>query len=262
MLRYILLWFQFLKMSWMADMEYRLNFVVRIFGELVWYTAQLSIFEVLFTHTNSLYGWDIHSIRVFMGTIFLVDVFNMIFLHENMDYISSLVRKGDLDLYLVKPINSQFMVTMRKVSVAYIFNMFLIFAYLLWGISGLNHPVSVGQVLLYILMVLVGVLIFYSVRFLFAMIVIILQEAGNIQFVWYQIFRLGTRPDILYPRFLRLMVLTLLPVGFFASVPSRILVEGISFELIAAGLFIALVSFFLSSFLWKRALRSYSSASS
>jgi len=262
MLRYLRIWSQFIKMSAMADAEYRLNFVVRIFGEMVWYTAQLSVFEVLYTHTNTLNGWDIHAMRVFMGSLFVGDVLYMIFFMENMDALSNLVRKGELDLYLVKPINSQFMVSCRKIGVAYSLNFLIVLGYLLWAVSSLPGTFSVPQIAAFALLVLCGVVISYCLRFLFGMLVLVLHDAGNIQFVWYQLYRLATRPDILYPDYLRYFVLTILPVAFIASVPSKILVQGLSWQWFAAG--IAVSSFFLmmTSFLWHRALRRYSSASS
>lgn len=246
----------------MADIEYRLNFVVKIGGEFFWYLAQLSVFEVLFLHTKTLKGWDVSSMRVFMGTLFLVDVFYMIFCYENMEYLSSLVRKGDLDLYLVKPISSQFMVSFRKISVPYILNLFLILGYLTWAISHLAVPVTVIQVLTYGVMVLSGFCMLYSLRFMFGMIVVLFQDASNVQFVWHQLFRLATRPDILYPKYLRFVLLTLLPVGFFASVPSRILVEGVSAKFLLVGPIMAAALLFISSRAWIRVLKSYSSASS
>lgn len=261
-MRYIKLWLQFLKISAMADAEYRMNFVVRVFGEFFWYAAQLSVFEVLYTHTDSLNGWDINAVRVFMGTLFLVDGLYMVLFVENLDHFSSLVRKGDLDLYLVKPINSQFMVSCRKVASVYLVNLVLVIGYLIWGLGRLNHPISLEQILAYIVMCICGVLICYCCRLLFGMLVFFLHEAGNIQFIWYSLYRLGTRPDVLYPRYLQIFIMTVIPVAFFASVPSKIFIEGMQWSLVGQALVVTIVFFTLTAYLWKIALRNYASASS
>lgn len=262
MTRYLRLWLSFLKMSWMADIEYRLNFTVRILGEVVWYAAQLSVFEVLYTHTSTISGWDVHSMRVFMGTLFFADVVYMILFSENLDMFFSLVRKGDLDLYLLKPVNSQFMVSCRKVSVAYIVNMLMVLVYLIWGILNLNHAVSPLQLLGYATMILLGVVTIYSLRFMFSTLAIIFQDFTSIQFIWHQLYRLGTRPDILYPSFLRLFIMTLFPVAFFASVPARVLIEGFDIYMLLASLVFGLGFLALSNRAWEAALKKYSSASS
>lgn len=262
MKRYWHLWLSFLKISWMADIEYRVNIVMRVIGEIFWYVLQLSVFEVLYTHTNVIAGWDVYSMRVFMGTLFVVDVLYMILIHENMEAVWSMIRKGDLDLYLVKPVNSQFMISCRKVSVSYVFNLILILGYLGWAIANLRQPVSPLQFVLFPILILCGVMIYYSLRFMFATLTVILQEAGNIQFIWHQLFRLATRPDPIYPSFLRTAVLTIFPVAFLASVPARVIIEGVNWKLLIAAPVLAVGLLFLSNFLWEAALKRYSSASS
>jgi len=262
MRRYLHLIVAFAKMGWMADMEYRLNIVVRFLGELVWYVAQLSVFEVLYLHAPAISGWDVHAMRVFMGTLFLVDVLYMIFFHDNMDHIFQLVRKGELDLYLAKPVNSQFMVSFRHIRCSLVFNFLLVLGYLIWGVAHLSVPVTGLQVASFVVLLLSGLLCLYSFRFMFASLSVILQDAGNIHFVWYQLYRLATRPDPLYPSYLRLLVMTVLPMAFFASVPSRSLIEGFSWPLMASALFMSLTSFYVSTRWWKLALSRYVSASS
>jgi ABC-2 type transport system permease protein len=169
-MRYLRLWFSFLKMSAMADFEYRANIVLRVITEVVWYTMQLSVFEVLYTHTDSISGWTVQDMRVFMGTLFITDVTYMILFHENMDQIWSMVRKGDLDLYLVKPVNSQFMVSCRKVSVAYVFNWILVLAYLVWAVHAMDRPVGAWQILTFTVLAIFGVILCYVLRFMFSII--------------------------------------------------------------------------------------------
>jgi ABC-2 type transport system permease protein len=214
MKRYLKLWLSFLKMSAMADFEYRANIVLRVITEVIWYTMQLSVFEVLYTHTRSISGWTVNDMRVFMGSLFLTDVTFMIFFHENLDQLWSLVRKGDLDLYLVKPVNSQFMISCRKVSVAYLLNWLLVFAYLCWAVHGMDRPVGAAQILTFAVLCVTGVAMCYVLRFMFAILTVVMQDSGNIQFIWYQFYRLATRPDPIYPQFLRYIILTIFPVAF------------------------------------------------
>ena len=262
MKRYFRLWLSFLKMSAMADAEYRANIILRVMTEVIWYTMQLSVFEVLYTHTNSISGWTVHDMRVFMGTLFLTDVTFMILFHENMEQIWSIVRKGDLDLYLVKPINSQFMVSCRKISVAYLLNWILVFGYLIWAVQAMERPVGTWQILSFIILACTGVLLCYVLRFMFAILTVVMQEAGNIQFIWYQFYRLATRPDSIYPQFLRYIILSVFPVAFFASVPSRVLVEGVYWPYLVLAPLMATGALKLSNFLWEKALKHYASASS
>ena len=262
MRRYWRLWKSFLRASVLADTEYRLNIILRVIGETVWYVAQLSLFEVLFLHARSINGWTVHATRVFQGTLFLVDNLYMVIFYENMDQLIGIVRKGDLDLYLTKPVNAQFMLSLRKVSISYLPNTLLILGYLVWAIRGLPGTVGAGALLLYAGIGLCGLISYYAMRFLFATLVIVLQDAGNVQFLWHNLFRLGTRPDTLYPRPLRWLILTVIPVGFIASVPTRALIDERTSPLVWAAPLVSLFLLWTSSVVWTRALRHYASASS
>lgn len=261
-MRYFRLWLAFLKASWMADLEYRMNIVVRVAGEIVWYIVQLSVFEVLYLHTSKISGWDVRGMRVFMGSLFLVDNLYWLLFGENLDNLNAVVRKGDLDLYLTKPVNSQFMVSFRKVTISFAFNILLVSFYLGWAITQLErHPTS-AQLFGFLLLVISGVGCYYALRFMFSALVILIQDAGNVQFVWHQLFRLATRPDPIYPPAVRWLILTAFPVAFMASVPARILVEGIDPRLLLAAPAMAAGLVILSHRMWRWALRHYSSASS
>src|SRR4051812_35098284 len=120
--KYLTLFRSFFFVSLIADFEYRLNVFVRMFADCMWYAAQISVFEVLFSHTTRLGGWSVEETRVFLGVLFLVDAVWMLLFSENLDRFSDKVSKGDLDLLLTKPVNSQFMISFQRVSTAYLTN--------------------------------------------------------------------------------------------------------------------------------------------
>src|SRR5690606_1991337 len=70
-----------------------------------------------------------------------------------------------------------------------------------------------------------GVIIGYCCRFFFASTAVIFTRSENLQFLWYQIYKLGMRPDSIYQPWLKLLFMTLLPVAMIASVPARSVVE-------------------------------------
>jgi ABC-2 type transport system permease protein len=262
MRKYLRMLLGFFKASAMADLEYRLNFVVKVGTDIIWYTAQLSVFEVLFSHTRSISGWTLESMRVFMGVLFVTDALWMMLFSENLDRLSDKVRRGDLDLLLVKPVNSQFMMSLQRMNPAYLLNFFLVLIWLLWSLVQLPDPIHWGRVLLLIITVPCSLAISYSMRFFFSATALIFTRAENINYVWYQIYRLGTRPDTIYPSWLRYTVLTIVPVGFLASVPARLILSTPDLPLLTASVGLAIFLVYLSTRYWKFALKFYSSASS
>lgn len=260
--RYLHIFAGFFRASLMADLEYRLNLVVKILTDIIWYSAQLALFEVLFSHAKSISGWTIDSTRVFMGVLFLGDSLYMLFLSENLDRLTEKVRRGDLDLLLVKPVNSQFMLSFQKMSPAYIGNFLMAFAWLIWSLNRLPDPVSWSRLLILGIAIPGSLAISYSMRFFFSATSLIFVRAENINYLWYQLYRLGTRPDTIYPQWLRFMVLSFLPVAFIGSVPARLLLNAPDLGLIFATVAIPATTLFLTTKYWRYTLKFYSSASS
>lgn len=246
----------------MSDLEYRMNLLVKFVTDVIWYLAQLMVFEVLFRHTRTISGWTVESTRVFMGVLFVTDALYMMFLAENLDHMSDKVRKGELDLLLVKPVNAQFMLSCKKMAPTYAANLFLGTIWLIWAIHQLPESIPLPRLLTLIVTIPCSLAISYSLRFFFSASALILTRAENVTYVWYQIYRLGTRPDTIYPQWLRYTVLTILPVGFLASVPARLVLETSNIWLFAGTIGVATAALYLSTRYWNFVVRSYSSASS
>lgn len=246
----------------MADLEYRANVLVKIFTDVLWYTAQLSVFEVMFRQTTTLAGWDINSTRVFMGMLFFIDAHWMLMFSENLDRMSDKIRRGDLDLLLTKPVSSQFVLSFQRMNTAYVGNIFITGAWLFWALTRVPGVFSWTRLLLLIILLPCSLIIVYSLRFFFAASAVMFTRSESINHLWYQIYRVGTRPDSIYPPWLRYLILTVIPVGFIASVPARLILAKPNFYWLSACLLLAAIFFYLSTRYWRFVLRFYSSASS
>jgi ABC-2 type transport system permease protein len=261
-LRHFKIWCAILKASMIAELEYRANIVGRVVTDVIWYITQLSLYEVLFRHSSQIQGWRVEEMRVFMGVLFLVDAFYMILFHDNLDAFSQKTAKGELDLLLAKPVNSQFMMSCSKVSTPYFINLIFIVAWLAWAIDGLATPVSLVSGLAAMIAAVCGLMVMYSMRFFFASMAILFTRAEAVMQFWYQIYRLATRPDSLYPPWLKWLVLTVVPAAFIVSVPANVLLGFRSWGALLAALILSSVLMILSHHWWQRVLRRYASASS
>jgi ABC-2 type transport system permease protein len=261
MKKYFFLYLSFIRAGFIADMEYRANFIFRVATDVIWYVAQVLGFEVIFEHTKIIGTWNLAQTRVFLGLLFVVDALYMIALSDNLDRLTDRVRKGDLDLLLPKPVNSQFMVSLQRVSTSLISNFVIASIYFFWCFFALPEP-NVLRLLWLAILIPCGLICLYAFRFMIAATSVIFTKSDNLQFLWHQVYRLGMRPDHIYSRWLRLIVLSVLPVAMVASVPSRFVLDPPDFPL--ALWTIAWTGFvlWLSNRFWRYALTFYSSASS
>ena len=260
-LKYLKIYGSFIRTGFVADLEFRFNISLRILTDIIWYVMQIMAFEILYQHTKLIGSWNLQQTRVFLGILFMADALYMILLSDNLEKLIDGVRKGDLDLILTKPINSQFFVSFQKVNTSMIFGFWISVSYFAWAVTqfdGLN-PFKVFWLLL---LIPVGLISFYSFRFMMASFSVIFTKADYLQFLWHQVYRLGMRPDQIYAPWLRLTLISILPMGLIASVPARFVVEPTDTTLLLWAIAWSIIMLYFSNKFWKFALKFYASASS
>jgi ABC-2 type transport system permease protein len=261
MKKYLQLYWAFFRASLTADLEFRANFATRILTDIFWYGAQIISFEVLFNFTDDIGEWNRAQMRIFLGILFVVDAIYMVIFSTNLDFFSDGVRKGSLDLLLTKPMNSQFIMSCQRASTAHLGNLAMGVAWLAWALH--NQSEYIGWRLLWLLLLVpAGVLIFYSIRFMFSAMALIFTRAENIQYMFYSLYKLGMRPDTIYPPWLKYTVLTFLPFGLIASVPSQVALGMASSAMALWAVAVSGFCVYGTTRFWKYALSQYTSASS
>jgi ABC-2 type transport system permease protein len=133
--KYFNLYRAFFRTSLVADLEFRMNFVLLIFGEFIWYSTQIVLFEVLYKHTKMLAGWNLQQMRVFIFLALFVDSIYMILWDTNFSKFADDLRRGNLDLILTKPVNSMFITTSQKISISHLPCFFITASGLIWALN-------------------------------------------------------------------------------------------------------------------------------
>lgn len=266
LMKYLRLLKSFAIASFIADIEYRANFLTRILTDIFWYLAQIITFETIYHHTNKIGQWGIAETRVFLGLLFVTDALYMFFFSENLDKISERVRKGEIDLLLAKPVDSQFMISFQRFNTAILGNLIIGIGWLIYSLYNYNlshaDTFTWWRLLWLIVFIPCGLISIYIVRFTFATMAIFLTRAESLQYLWFQIYRLGMRPDNIYRPWLRFVILTVLPIATIASVPTRFLVEEPDMMLFFSVIFFSYFLIKMTQLLWRKSLKYYSSASS
>lgn len=261
LLRHLRIYRQMLKTSFVADLEYRANYITRLLVDMIWYAAQITVFETLYQHTQRVGELTRDQSRVFLGILFVVDALYMIFFSENLDHFSEKVRKGDLDLSLSKPVSSQFLVSMQKANTAILGNLLFGLCWLTWSLWSIPSLSGI-QSLMCLVLIPCGVLISYSIRIMLASTAIRFTRSENLQYLYWQIYKLGMRPDSIYPQALRWALATVLPMALLASLPTSILLGLSDWRSFLGAIFVSGFFLWLSHRVWQASLKHYASASS
>ncbi len=181
---------------------------------------------------------------------------------NNVWWLSTLINKGDLDYYLVRPVSSMFFISTRDFATNSFLNFLMSIGIAVWALQNYIGELSVFTVSLYFLCILLGALIHYAVHFIFVLPVFWTHSnRGFVQAFW-PMTKFMERPDSIFQGWLRKVLLWVLPFSLMASFPARTIWDPdplFTTFCVFAG---AAGSLTLAIVLWRIGLRSYSSASS
>ena len=113
--RYCRLLFALARYGIARELAFRSNFVVKISVEVLWLCILLAFYKTIFAKTSVVANWTEAEYLFFIGCYFAMEGFIETFFLENCNEFADLVRTGDLDFYLLKPIDEQFLVTCRSI---------------------------------------------------------------------------------------------------------------------------------------------------
>ena len=260
-MKYLHVYWVQIKNNFVREAVYRTNFLTALCVDLVWIAIEVSLFKVIYSNVEVLAGWTQEQVYFFLGIFFASDALFTILFQRNFWNFSDLVNKGELDILLTKPIHPLFLALSRSLNLTAGLNIIL-------GLSITAHYAQAAGFpggyhwLKLIFWILIGLFSAVMIRFLFSIWIFWTDRSWAFSRLYYQFFTFATKPDQLYPKMIRYLILTFLPFGFIGSVPARALLHGLSPEEYLQ-IVVVLTSFLiLNSFLWKTGLKRYQSASS
>src|SRR5439155_3599443 len=113
-MEYLRLFWLYAKTSVQNDTEYRADFFAQILVTLLGIGTQLAAVAVIFRHTPNLAGWSLPQVLALLGVYNFMYGFIGAVIAPNMRQMMEDVRQGTLDFALLKPVNSQFLVSVRQ----------------------------------------------------------------------------------------------------------------------------------------------------
>ncbi len=271
----------FAKNSLVRDMTFRANFLLDCVTSICWTLMNVGFFLIVFNFTDSIgagTGWGRYEFFVFLGTTWLINSVIQAFLMPNAEEFSELIRQGGLDFALLKPMDTQFLISFRKVEWSGLSNLavaFLLIGISVWQLAQRSEPpweLGWVNVLLYLLYVGCGIVIMYSLMICLAATSIWLGRNQSLYDFWFYITNFSRYPMEIYQRgwgtVLWYGFTFIMPVLLVVNIPARILAQPLSprasWEWPLAGFTLAatMACVIFSRWVFQSALRSYRSASS
>lgn len=107
----------FARNSLIREMTFRANFLIQCVSATSWTLMNIGFYIIVFQHTDAIgksTGWEQSEFFLFLGTTWLINSLVQTFFMPNAQDFSELIRTGNLDFALVKPIDTQFLISFQR----------------------------------------------------------------------------------------------------------------------------------------------------
>ena len=261
--RYLAIYAALWKTSVTREMSFKGNFILWIVVELLWFGLQLCFVSVLYSQTDAIGSWTKWQYVLLIGASNFIQQLYQAFFLTNCTNLSELVRTGRMDFFLLLPVNTRFLVSLRVVDLGAFVNAIFAVCVMTFAAGKLDLHPTLGQLAGFTSLCAVGIMIHYSLMFILATICFWTVRAQGIVWGYYNLFNIARMPDAAFRGAFKTVFTFALPVLLVSNVPTRVLAGTLS----SAGLWLWLLGLGvawagISEWFWRVSVRRYTSASS
>ncbi len=243
------------------ELEYRVNLVFNVLQQLVVTGTSLGAVLILFSYTTTMNGWSVAEMLILIGTYYIVQGVGDSTVGPSVERLLEHIRLGTLDFTLLKPANSQFLVTMRHFKVRNLFGVLTGLIIIGIGLVQLNGALSLLQVLSFILALACGLGLVYCLLLCLATLAFWFVRVENLLVIYGAFVDAARFPVDIYPGWLRLTLSSVAPIGIAVTVPAEAMAGKLDLLGLGAILVATILAWTFTSWFWKFGLRSYTGAS-
>lgn len=250
----------FWRATLVEEMQYRANFVASLLGTVFWMAMALLTLELFFGHTDRLGGWEYWEVVVLLGVFNALNGVVESILRPGIGRLAEDVRSGGLDLILVRPVDTQFYVTFRRLDVWRLADIVLGFALAAYALVRLGIAPSAGQIGAFVVTFGAAVLVVYAIWLALMSTAFWFVAVENIAVLFDAVFEAARYPVSAYPGVLRFLFVYLLPMAWTTTIPASALTGRLRWQGALVAVAVAIVALALSRLWWRKALSRYTSA--
>lgn len=264
--RYFRLWTALARFSFARELAFRGNFLIKIFVEVLWLSILLLFYDTIFSKTDTVADWSREQYLFFVGVHFALGGLIETFFLENCNEFAELIRTGDLDFYLLKPMDEQFLVTCRTIDWSCAPNVLMGAGVMIFALVKLGEPVSVLGVLLFVILLACGCLMAYGFLTALTSVSVWFTRNQSLMEVWWLFSTLMRYPREIFRGSFASPVGWIfsfaIPIILVTNVPARSMVRLLEPWLAVYMVVATLVVLWTSRQIFRFALSKYRSASS
>lgn len=263
MTRYLrLLWVQ-LRASLAMAMQYRVDFLIEGFMSVYWMAWNLVPLLILFSEREVIGGsWDFASALVVIGWFTVLRGLLEGAINPSLIEVVDRIRTGEFDYILLKPADSQFLVSTARFAPWKIVDVIGGVALVVVAFVKLGRAPAAADILLALAMLATATLVLYSLWILVLAAAFWVVRVDNLTFLFTSVFDAARWPVQVFQGAWRFVFTFVVPLAMMTTFPAMAILGALDSHTAIYSFAGALVFSALARQLWKTAIANYTSASS
>lgn len=214
-----LVWALF-RMKTARQTAFRLGFFGPLFVDGSLFILQILMFSAIYAHVDSIAGWGRGEMLLFIGTFSLINAINMTVFFFGVLNLPALVKSGDFDGYLVRPVNPLLRLTFENMNLGSAPLIVLSIGIIAYAVRVLGIDPSPMRVAGYALLVILMLLLWYDLMLLLRSVVFFAVSASSIGRLEGAFMEMCMMlPGTAFRGAFRVIFQVLLPYGIIGTVP-------------------------------------------
>src|SRR5262249_41877117 len=152
----------FVRNSLQAALEYRANFVVSAFQSTFWLCIGILSTLVFFRFSGTIGGWGFEQVLLVIGLFRIFEGVVDGVLRPYITLIVEHIQRGTLDFILLKPVDSQFMASLREFNLMTLPDFAVGLALMVYGLAALGRVPTPLELATFGLLLLCAVVMVYG----------------------------------------------------------------------------------------------------
>jgi ABC-2 type transport system permease protein len=255
--KYFNIWFLTTKLSFQTYLISRKASVIYLTGKFLRFSIFIFLLRVVVPGSRNLAGYSFEDLFNFFLVFNLLDILGQLFF-RGIYWFKNKVVTGAFDFNLVKPLNPLFQILTPQTD----FLDLPLLVVVLFLLVKNNLSISLTDLFYFSILFLASFLFVISIHILVASIGVVTTEVDHAIWIFRDFSHMARVPVDIYIDSIRAFLTFVVPVGLIFTFPAKALMGLLSFKIVV---FISLASslfFSLALFLWRQALKKYTSASS
>ncbi len=260
--KYLKVYMKFLYTSLASELEYKTNILIDFITAILSLIGSIFLLTIFFQNSENIGGWKFDQALIIQGIYTILNGITNTWFNPNLTEIVKYIREGTLDFILLKPVDTQFFISLKKITPSGLLEVLLGLALLIYCVGINQIDLNVNFLVTCSITMICSISILYSLWFFISTTTIWFVKTWNATEVLRSFLYIGRFPLNSFSFSLRIFFSIFIPIAFITSIPSEAFLGIAQIWKILLELIITFIFLLASRKFWFYALKFYTSASS